>query len=401
MKAVGTMTLRRRALCGTLALVLAAGVWLPTLHRVFRPAVAEFRVEAGNGLSPLARALAARHLALWEDPAKRAKEIAKMRVSNAEWDFMGRTYLVLALSEMALREPAQRERYLAVMDQIIEETLALEESRGMYFFLMGYAQAAPFMAQPARSTFLDGEIALMLAVRQAVAPAEKYRELLARRIDTVVTYMQQGPVMCGESYPDECWMFCNAVALAAVKVSDYVDGRDHGAFVAKWLATAKAKLLDAKSGMLVSSFTYRGQAGDGPEGSSIWMVAHCLRLADAVFAARQYALARQQLGKAMLGFGYAREWPATWQGPTDVDSGPIVPVVGASAGSSGLAILGAASFGDEAYLRELLTTLTFAGFPMSDGPARSFGASNQVGDAVVLYALVQGPMWARVQEGRR
>jgi hypothetical protein len=314
---------------------------------------------------------------------------------------MGRTYLVLALGEMCLREPGQRERYVAVMDRIIDDTLELEETRGMYYFLLDYARDGEFVGKPARSLFLDGEIALMLGARQEVAASEKYAGLLARRIDIVVGSMERGPVMCGESYPDECWMFCNAVAAAAVKISDHLDGRDHGAFLAKWVATIKGKLRDEKSGLLVSSFSYRGATGDGPEGSSIFMVAHCLQLVDPALAREQYDLARKQLGKEVLGFGYAREWPPTWEGPTDVDSGPIVPVVGASPGSSGLAMLGAASFGDEEYLRELLTTLDFAAFPIREGGGLRYGASNQVGDAVVLYALVEGPMWRKVQEGRR
>ena len=47
---------------------------------------------------------------------------------------------------------------------------------------------------------------------------------------------------------------------------------------------AKQALIDAKTGMLVSSFTYNGHPMDGPEGSSIWMVAHCLALLDEEFA---------------------------------------------------------------------------------------------------------------------
>jgi hypothetical protein len=42
-----------------------------------------------------------------------------MRQSNAEWDFMGRTFLVLSLAEMGLREPYRQREFLAVMDQII------------------------------------------------------------------------------------------------------------------------------------------------------------------------------------------------------------------------------------------------------------------------------------------
>jgi hypothetical protein len=228
-----------------------------------------------------------------------------------------------------------------------------------------------------------------------VRPEPRFAPLLAERIDLTIQYMQRGPVLCGESYPDECWMFCNAVAIAAIHLSDRVDGRDHSPFIRKWLETVKTRLTHAESGLLVSSFTHSGEPIDGPEGSSIWMIAHCLQLVDPAFAADQYRRAREAIGRQILGFGYAREWPASWQGPMDVDSGPIIPIVGASAGSSGLAVLGAAAFEDDAFLTQLLTTLDFAGFPIRGEGTLRYGASNQVGDAVLLYAMVNGPLWRK------
>jgi hypothetical protein len=267
--------------------------------------------------------------------------------------------------------------------------------------MMDYARAGNFRGQPARSTFIDGEIALMLAARQMVRPDARYGPLLARRVDWLVAELSHGPVMCGESYPDECWIFCNTVAAAAIRLSDGLDGRDHAEFLAKWLATIKDKLIHRPSGLLISSFTYEGQPGDGPEGSSIWMAAHCLQVVDPEFARQQYWLAREQLAAECLGFGYAREWPPTRPGLPDVDSGPIVPGLELSAGSTGLAILGAASFGDDAYLEKLLTSLEFGAFPIRRGAELRYGASNQVGDAVLLYALVQGPLWERAAKGGR
>jgi hypothetical protein len=123
------------------------------------------------------------------------------------------------------------------------------------------------------------------------------------------------------------------------------------------------------------------------------MVAHNLLVVDEAFAKDQYARARRELGASLLGFGWAREWPRGVPARPDVDSGPIVPFLDASAGSSGLALLGARAFGDAAYERELFASLELAAFPENG----RYRASNDVGDAVVLYTLSFGPLWSRVR----
>ncbi|MBL7222370.1 MAG: hypothetical protein ISS72_00825 [Candidatus Brocadiae bacterium] len=388
----------RRLLLGSLALALAAAVWLPTLSLLFHRDPVPY---LGTGeAAPRARAMALRHVRMWTDPALREREIAAMRRSNAEWDFMGRTFLVLGLAEMALRDPDAQDDHLAVIDAILDETLRLERKHGHVHFLMPYARGRPFVVRPTRSLFVDGEIALMLAARRLVAEKPPYKPLLGERVRIMVERMQRSPVLCAESYPDECWTFCNAVALAAIRLADVLDGSDHAPFLTQWVATAKAKLVHQETGLLVSSFTQRGATMDGPEGTSLWLVAHCLTLIDPDFAADQYARARRELGRHVLGFGYSREWPRSWRGPMDIDSGPVVPVLEASASASGLAMVAARSFGDTEYFGALLASLEFAGLPIERDGARRYAASNAVGDAVVLYAMVLGPLWEKAWEGR-
>jgi Linalool dehydratase/isomerase len=372
-------------LLGLLALVVASAIWLPLVHLAFaRPAPNR------------AAGLAARHVALWVDPALRKREVAKMRGSNAEWDFMGRSFLVWALANQALRDPDSRPRALQAIDAVIDETLRLEREQGMWFFLMPYARDKPFVVAPVASQFLDGEIALMLAMRRTVEEKPEYRAPLAERVERMAARMRKSPVLSAESYPDECWTFCNTVALAAMRVEDRLDGTDHAQLLADWVAAAKQKLVDPKTGLLVSSYTVDGRHLDGPEGSSIWMAAHALQIVDPAFAADQYARARRELKHSALGFGWAGEWPASWRGPRDVDSGPVIPLLDVSAGSSGLAFVGAAAFGDRAYLDELSATLELAAFPVERNGGVTYAAGNQVGDAVLLYSMVLGPMWQRV-----
>ena len=387
----------RRFLIGVASLLIALAIWIPCLHFVFQQPASEF--HASDSLSPKARELAARHLMLWTDPQLRDRELKRMRASNAEWDFMGRSFLVWSLANMGLREPAHKTMYLATIDRIIDETLRLEKEHGIYFFLMPYARFQPFVVQPARSLFLDGEIALMLAARRVLEEKTEYKELLSERAKIISDGLRRAPGMLLESYPNECWMFDHCVALAALRLTDRLDGSNHSELIRDWLAMAKSKLVHRESGLLSSSFTADGETLDGPEGSTLWMVAHCLQLVDEDFARDQYRRARAELGEITAGFGYAHEWPSSWSGPADIDSGPIVPIFNISAGSSGMAFVGATAFDDKKFTAALAATLDFAAFPSRKNGQLRFCASNQVGDAALLYAATLGPLWRYAKGG--
>lgn len=370
----------RRPLRALLVFGLALGVWLPCLQLVFRP-------------PPRARLVARlahrqRALALDGDTPARAR---LFRV-NPEWDLMSRTFGVLAFSNLALAEPERRAEHLEVVDALLAQTLS-DERHGPRHFLLPYGRTRPFLDLAQRSLFVDGEVALMLAARQVVAPRADLAPLLQARVDVVAGQLERAPLHLGESYPDEGWTFCNTIALAALRLSDRVDGRSHDALIARWLASARAHLIEPRTGLLRSSFRADGTPLDGPEGSTLWLAAHMLQLVDAPLAEDQYRRARAALGRLALGFGWAREWPAALENVDDVDSGPTIPLVEANAGSSGLALLGAAAFGDDVFLDGLLTSLGFAAFPHDDEAGRTYLAGNQLGDAVLLYALVQGPLF--------
>ena len=389
----------RRWISGLVAVGLAATLWLPSVHFLFRRPDAAF--FSPSGVSPQARALAARHLQIWTEPGLKTAEVERMRQSNSEWDFMGRSFLVWSLAEMGLRDPAVKPACLPVMDRIIEETIQLEQERGIYFFLMPYAKARPYVAQPPRSLFVDGEIALMLAMRRMLEEKEAYRPLLNARVNFMIERMKRSKVLAAESYPDECWMFDHAVGLAAIRLADHLDGSDHAELFREWIATTRKELVHPNTGLLVSSFSTSGAHLDGPEGSSIWMVAHCLRLIDPEFAQDQYRRARKELGRDWLGFAYSREWPVSWKGPVDIDSGVVIPILGASPGGSGLAFIGASSFCDLGFLSKLHASLDLAAFPVCEHGRLRYCASNAVGDAAMLYGTVLGPIWQQVLGGRK
>ena len=389
----------KRILIALLVLTVATAIWLPCLHLVFAKPISDFR--QAQGLSPKAQQLAARHLQLWNEPDLREKELQRMRASNAEWDFMGRSFLVWSLANMGLRDPQSKALYLKTMDQVIDETLRLEKEKGMYFFLMSYAKSGSYVMKPKRSLFLDGEIALMLASRRMLEEKPEYKTLLTQRIDLITQGLRTSPHLLLESYPNECWTFDHCVALDAIKLTDHLDGTDHSKLIHDWIDMAKRKLVHRESGLLISNYTTDGQALGGPQGSTLWMVSHCLQILDPDFARDQYERTRRELGEVTLGFGYAHEWPRSWNGPANIDSGPIFPVFNISAGSSDMAFIGASAFDDERFLKALTATLDFAAFPSRKDGRLRYCASNQVGDAAFLYAATLGPMWQRIEGGTK
>jgi len=82
-----SVPLTKRIAFGVLSIALAGALWLPSLHFFFRePAHLDL-----SSVHPKARKIAARQIELWTNPRLRAIEVDKMRHSNAEWDFMGRS----------------------------------------------------------------------------------------------------------------------------------------------------------------------------------------------------------------------------------------------------------------------------------------------------------------------
>ncbi len=272
--------------------VLALALWLSALRLFYRPSATELR-PPDQSVSALARPLIERQVAAWSMSEASTPEIHRMRASNPEWDLMARTYLVLALANVALREPSRAGEYVLVIDRVIDDTIALERARGQGYFLLPYARARAWVHPSQRSLFVDGEVALMVAARRMLRDdREDFRRVLGERAAQIEAQMGAGPIASAESYPDECWTFCNTVALAALRVREGLDGVTHEALVQRWLGYARARLVDRSTGLLVSSYTLEGAVREGPEGSSIYMVAHDLALLDRRFAEDQYRRAR-------------------------------------------------------------------------------------------------------------
>jgi hypothetical protein len=166
-RGAGSSSRMRATLTPLVALLVAAALWIPLLSWHYRADARPVWDLARN--TPQAEALAQQQLSVWRDPQGKRAALDALRRSNAEWDFMGRTFLVAGTVNLALRDPRRRDEVLALVDSVLEETLALEAAEGQAVFLMAYLHDRPFVRPEASSLFIDSELALMIAHRRLLA----------------------------------------------------------------------------------------------------------------------------------------------------------------------------------------------------------------------------------------
>lgn len=379
---------RREVLRGALALGATGVVWTTQVHRLLG---AEVSHAAGVGLSGTARAAIETLLRREARPTHRAE----LRRVNPEWDLLERMIGGLALACAGLRDPALEDRAGRALARLASQTDAEAREHGQAHFLLPYVHRFPFRG-PQRSLFVDGEIALLLGASLMLRDGRARRQAFDARCERLQEILAAAPIGSGESYPDECWTYCNTTALAALRMAEVLRGRDTSSERAAFLAGAREHLIHEQTGLLTSAYTWKGRTVQPPEGSSLWWSTHALRLLDPELAREQYTRSVQALVRRRMGFAYALEWPDGVEQQVDVDSGGIVPGFGASPASSGLALVAARSFGDASLSRSLWASVELAAFPEVVDGAWRLRAGNPVGDAVAAYSLVQGPVWDQV-----
>jgi len=323
----------------------------------------------------------------------------RMRRLNPEYDLMARTFTVQALADRALAQPTHTDEHLAYMDRIIADTLRAEERHGQAHWLLGYWQPQAVRGT-GRSLFVDGEVLAMVTARRMVRDDRpELQQETRRRSRLVRSNLGSGSDLpMAESYADEGWLFCHAMALVGLRTEEVLDGADHSDLFLRFRQHTLPALMDpAGTGLLVSEFDMDAIPGDGPEGSSIWFATTALSVLYPELAADQYRRARAELGRSMFGLGYSVEWPPSAEGVADVDSGPIVPLLGASASASGFAIAAARVHQDPSFAHQLHEAQGAAEALLQLSPELHRWAANPVADAVLVWAAGVGPLYDAIR----
>lgn len=274
---------------------------------------------------------------------------------------------------------------------------ALTEARWALAALDSPAGRAPFSAEltPAYGVFYVGWTSwlrggvIRLAGGPAAAPVEAAR--FAEDTDALAAAFAQRLEDTGSpflpAYPGQAWPVDNTVALAALRLADHLTGRpDHAALIERWLRAADER-RDPATGLLphrVDPLT--GQPLEGARGSSQALTLRFLREVDPDTARQDWLTFRDGFASTVPGAPGVREHPQGTDLPGDVDSGPLI--LGMSASASVVALGCAVLFGDRATAAALTGLAEVTGFALEwRGTRRYLGGALPVGDAFLAWSL--------------
>ncbi len=196
------------------------------------------------------------------------------------------------------------------------------------------------------------------------------------------------PFLC--AYPGQAWPVDSVVAVAALRLHDTLLAPRYGTTVARWLGLAQERVDPATGVLPHTADPVTGATIEGARGSSQSLTVRFLPEVEAEWGREQYALFREQFAGALLGLPGVREYPQGVEGPGDVDSGPLIGGVSASATVVGI---GAARVnGDARFAGQLCQVVEAFGVPLRWRGAKRYNLGQlPVGDAFLAWAKASRP----------
>ncbi|MGK5678278.1 hypothetical protein [Actinoplanes sp. URMC 104] len=197
-----------------------------------------------------------------------------------------------------------------------------------------------------------------------------------------------------ESYPGQAWPVDSTVAIASLRLHDKLLTPASPQFditVIRWLANVEARLDPATQLIPHTADPSTGSPTSGAQGTSQSLINRFLPEIDPAFARVQYTRFRTWFLSAPLGLGpTVREHPTGVNGPSNVDSGPLV--LGTSLSATAVTIGAAKLNGDESLADGLAQFGEVAGLPVSTPWSKryAFGAA-PIGDAFLAWSKSARP----------
>ena len=197
------------------------------------------------------------------------------------------------------------------------------------------------------------------------------------------------------AYPNMAWPVDSVVGIAALSLHDHLLPPRYESTISRWTDMARER-LDPLTGLLphrVNPLT--GEGLETARGSSQSIILRFLPEIDPTWASEQYATFRSQFVGFVGTVPGIREYPSGVDGEGDVDSGPLVNGLSASAT---VVTMGTAFIHGDRELGETFFHIgESAGIPISIGDTKRYGFGLlPVGDAFLVWSQTAIPTVVQV-----
>jgi hypothetical protein len=193
-----------------------------------------------------------------------------------------------------------------------------------------------------------------------------------------------------QAYPGAAWPVDTVVAIAAVRAADRVLGTDHQGTVDRWTAEAHQHLAPATGLLPHQVDPVTAAPMTGPRATSQVVLLRFLFDIDPTWATASWSTFRRLFASDVPGAPALREFPAGTSGSGDIDSGPLI--IGLSASASAVGLGTATVFGDRTVARGLAGLAETTGVPIRLGPTKRYaGGLLPVGDAFLTWSATARP----------
>lgn len=266
---------------------------------------------------------------------------------------------------------------------------ALREARWALERLDSRQGRAPFDAglRPARGVFYVGWSSRLRGgvIELAGLDAPEVARLTADCDALAEAFDETGPFL--EAYPGQAWPVDSTVAIAALRLHDRLLGPRYRPVIDAWMTQAAGR-LDPDTGLLPHrSAPHR----EGSRGSSQAVIQRFLPEIDPDWAQAQYRRFRSLFVVTRLGQPGVREYPPGRSGAGDVDSGPLI--LGISASASVVTLGAARMHGDQALAGPLTGLGEAIGLPLQLGSNKRYLLGLMpVADAFLAWAAAAQPL---------
>src|SRR5687768_6593772 len=305
---------------------------------------------------------------------------------DGEWRMIVEQMTALGLGQLVLERSERRAEYLPVIARCVER---LERENVTAFGRDAWGRRGFDDLESDRGHAYLGYANMAFGMLRLLDPAAPIGPLHDRVTAALARRLAKAPHAVIETYPGESYPADVTAVAASIALHDRSTTRatapHYRPLLERWSRAFLARYVDPRSGLLYQSVDAGSGRALGPARASGTAIAvYFLSFVDDPAARRLFGAISQQRA-SLLGFGGIREYASGIGGFGDVDSGPLV--FGVSASASAFALAGARLYGDDRLLIELLRTASLVGMPIEAGGRIRFVNGGAVGNAIVLAAL--------------